>query len=73
VDYQICLASYRGAASQRNSNRWKADASGQGFFDRLRQPDHLSQPKRFESFVERLLALRPYLTAGLPLSCAIVN
>jgi hypothetical protein len=48
------------------------------FSDRLRQPDNLSKER--ESFkkhslptlFERLTALRPYLAAGLPLSCAII-
>jgi hypothetical protein len=46
------------------------------FSDRLRQPDNLSRTevsqKLFDSRPERLTALRPYLAAGLPLSCAII-
>jgi hypothetical protein len=46
------------------------------FFDRLRQPDNLCGEDEARmiwlSLTLRLTALRPCLTAGLPLSCTIV-
>jgi hypothetical protein len=42
------------------------------FFDRLRQPDNLPCVQ-FPLPHRRFTALRPYLTAGLPLSCAIAS
>ena len=45
-------------------------AESPAFSDRLRQPDDLLDNIPTSG---RFLALRPYLTVGLPLSCAIVN